>query len=53
MTIDTRRCFVTALNCLCVKTAIVGGVRVRMKLRAAEIRQGLTRRMTTLALQIG
>ena len=53
MTINTRRGLVAPLNSLCVKTAIVGCVRVRMKLGAAKVRQGFTWCMATLALKIG
>ena len=51
VTIDTRRRLVSALNCLCVKTTVVGRVHVRMKLRLTQIWQSFTRSVTTLAIK--
>ena len=53
VTVDTGGCFVSSLNSLCVKAAIVSGVYVGMKFSAAEKRQGSPRSVTPLALQIG
>jgi hypothetical protein len=51
VTIDAGRGLVSTLNCLRVKTAIVFGVDVGVEFSAAEIRQSLAGRMTTLALE--
>ena len=52
MSIETGRGFGATLNCLCMKTVIVGSVRVSVELGAAEIRQALAGRVTTLGLKI-
>lgn len=52
MTIDARSALAPTLNRLRVKTVIVRSVRVSVKLRAAEIRQSRSWRVTTLALKV-
>ena len=51
MTVDACRGFDSSLNCLGVKTEVVGIVGIGVKLGAAQIRQSLTRSMTTLTVE--
>ena len=52
VTIDARSGLASILDRLRMKTVIVGGVRISVKLGAAEIRQSLAWSVTTLALKV-